>query len=42
MEKRTIRYRRPEWKNWVYVVVKEKEVEEMVTKLEKEGYIVER
>lgn len=42
MNKRTIRYRKAEWKNWVYEVVKEDEVEKRVADLEALGYIVEK
>lgn len=38
----TIRYRKPNQSQWVYMVLNEDDVEEMVQHLKEEGYIVER
>jgi hypothetical protein len=42
MNKRAIRYRKPEWHNWVFIQVEESEVAEKVAQLEALGYIVEK
>lgn len=42
MAKRTIRYKKPEWKEWVYVYLEENEVENYVKSLENQGYRVEK
>lgn len=42
MAKRTIRYKKPEWKEWVYVYLEENEVENYVKALENQGYRVEK
>lgn len=41
MEKRSIRYKKPEWKNWVWETVDEKDLESRVSILKGMGYIVE-
>lgn len=42
MAKRTIRYRKVLWKNWVYVSLEENEVDAYVSYLQEQGYIVEK
>lgn len=41
MAKKTLRYRKPEWKDWVYVEVEKEEVATWRAALKAEGYIVE-
>lgn len=41
MNKRTIRYKKPDWKNWAYMVVEESKVAETISILESQGYEVE-
>lgn len=42
MNKRVIRYKKPEWSNWVTMVVNEFEVEQKIRLLESLGYEVEK
>lgn len=42
MAKKTIRYKKPEWREWVYLKLNEDEVETWVAALEAQGYQVEK
>ena len=41
MNKRSVRWRKPNQKNWVYLKVEEDKVDDLVAYLESKGYIVE-
>lgn len=41
MNKLSIKYRKPEWKNWVWEMVEKKDLEKRVADLKDLGYIVE-
>lgn len=41
-KKITIRYKKPAWREWIYLRLNENEVEKMVAELESQGYQVEK